>query len=320
MKKLAVSDRLDQPLPGWLSAAMVLGTLAAVMWFEIKRPLRRQKHGKTSRDTRNLAMAAMSAAAISALEAPLVHRLSQMVHRRGWGIVKILRLPRWAEIGSAVVLMDYTLYLWHVLTHKAPPLARFHRVHHADLDMDASTAVRFHFGEMILSIPWRAAQVVLIGAAPRSLSTWQTLTTMAILFHHSNSRLPYAVERWLCRVIVTPRMHGIHHSIILEETDANWGTIFSLPDFLHGTIRLNVPQERVVIGLPLFQSEDELTLTKLIPMPLTAGDPDKQYPAEFLKRDEPQEVPKTVLADGTERGTGRRSQPDAADPLALSIE
>lgn len=278
------------------------------MWFETKRPLRRQHHSKIKRDARNLAMAAMSAGAISALETPLVHRISHMVHRRGWGIAKFFGLPPWAEVGLAVVLMDYTLYLWHVLTHKAPPLARFHRVHHADLDMDASTAVRFHFGEMILSVPWRATQVLLIGAAPLSLSVWQTMTTMAILFHHSNSRIPYAVERWLCRLIVTPRMHGIHHSIILEETDANWGTIFSLPDYLHGTIRLNIPQDKIVIGLPVLRSEDQLTLTKLIPLPVTAGHPDNQRPAELMTRDEPRETPKTMLADGDERGTGWPSE------------
>jgi sterol desaturase/sphingolipid hydroxylase (fatty acid hydroxylase superfamily) len=245
-------------------------------------------------------MAAMSAAAISVCEKPLVRRLSQMVHQRGWGLVKLFKLGVWAEVGLAVVLLDYTLYVWHVLTHKATFLARFHRVHHADLDMDASTALRFHFGEMILSVPWRAAQVLAIGAAPLSLSTWQTVTTMAILFHHSNWRLPYGIERWLCRLIVTPRMHGIHHSIIMEETDANWSTIFSFPDFLHRTIRLNVPQEKLTMGLPVLRSENELTLGKLITMPITAGDPAAQRPPELTRREEPLELRKTVLANGIE--------------------
>ena len=206
-------ERLGRELSGWLAGALVLGTFAAVLWFEIKHPLRQQTQSKLKRDTRNLAMAAMSATAISVVEKPIVRRLSQMVHQRRWGFVKLFKLPVWAEVGSAVALLDYTLYIWHVLTHQMPFLARFHRVHHADLDMDASTAIRFHFGEMILSVPWRAAQVLAIGAAPLSLSTWQTLTTMAIFFHHSNWRLPYGIERWLCRLLVTPRMHGIHHSI-----------------------------------------------------------------------------------------------------------
>jgi sterol desaturase/sphingolipid hydroxylase (fatty acid hydroxylase superfamily) len=243
-------------------------------------------------------MAAISATAISALEKPIVRRLSRMTHQKGWGLVKRFRLPVWAEVSLAVVLLDYTLYIWHVLTHKAPFLARFHRVHHADLDMDASTAVRFHFGEMILSVPWRAAQVLAVGAAPLSLSIWQTVTTMAILFHHSNWRLPYRIERWLCRLVVTPRMHGIHHSIVMEETDANWSTIFSFPDFLHRTVRLNVPQKKLVIGLPTLRDENELTIGKLITMPITAGNPAAQRPKELMKREEPLELPKTALADG----------------------
>jgi sterol desaturase/sphingolipid hydroxylase (fatty acid hydroxylase superfamily) len=289
--------RLGRELSGWLAGALVLGTFAAVLWFEIKRPLRRQMQSKLKRDTTNLAMAAMSAAAIGVLEKPVVRRLSQTVHKRGWGLVKLIKLPAWAEVGSAVVLLDYTLYVWHVLTHKAPLLARFHRVHHADLDMDASTALRFHFGEMILSIPWRAAQVSALGAAPLSLSVWQTLTTMAILFHHSNWRLPYRLERWLCRLVVTPRMHGIHHSVILEEMDANWSTIFSFPDFLHRTIRLNVPQDKLTIGLPVPRSERELIFGKLIAMPVTAGDPAAQRPGESIRRAETLPLPNSILAD-----------------------
>jgi sterol desaturase/sphingolipid hydroxylase (fatty acid hydroxylase superfamily) len=297
-RNTAKGGSLGGELPGWLAGALVLGTFAAVVWFESKRPLRRRTQSKLKRDTRNLAMAAMSATAISLFEKPIVSRLSRIVHRRGWGLAKRFTLPVWAEVGLCVVLLDYTLYVWHVLTHKAPFLARFHRVHHADLDMDASTAVRFHFGEMILSVPWRAAQVVAIGAAPLSLSIWQTLTTMAILFHHSNWRLPYRTERWLCRFIVTPRMHGIHHSVIMEETDANWSTIFSLPDFLHRTVRLNVPQEKLTIGLPVLRNENDLTLRKLITMPIAAGQPEAQRPAELMRREEPLELPKTVLADG----------------------
>jgi sterol desaturase/sphingolipid hydroxylase (fatty acid hydroxylase superfamily) len=302
--------RLGRELPGWIAGALVLGTFAAVLWFETKRPLRQQTQSKLKRDTRNLAMAAMSATAISVFEKPIVRRLSQMVHQRRWGLIKFFKLRVWAEVGLAVVLLDYTLYLWHVLTHKAPFLARFHRVHHADLDMDASTALRFHFGEMILSVPWRAAQVLAIGAAPLSLSTWQTLTTMAILFHHSNWRLPYEIERWLCRLVVTPRMHGIHHSIIMAETDANWSTIFSFPDFLHRTIRLNVPQKKLTMGLPVIRSENELTLGKLMAMPITAGHPAAQRPTELMRREEPLELPNTVLANGMERPSRLSSDPE----------
>lgn len=294
-------EALSEDLPGWLPAALVISTFALVLYFEIKKPLRPQTHKKLRRDARNLALGVLSAAAISVFEKPLVSRLSQFVHARRWGLAKLVRLPLWAEVGLAVVLMDYTLYVWHVLTHKAPFLARFHRVHHADLDMDASTALRFHFGEMILSVPWRCAQILTIGVAPLSLSIWQTLTTMAILFHHSNWRLPYRVERRLCKLVVTPRMHGIHHSVVMEETDSNWSTIFSLPDFLHKTIRLNVPQSELTMGLPAPRDPRDVTLGKLIPMPIAAGQPSAQRPEELMARPEPLKLPRTRLADGIER-------------------
>lgn len=280
------SKSLAGEIPSWLSGGLIFGTLAAAMWYERRRPLRRQTRSDLIRDARNFAMAAMSAAAISVFEKPAVAPLSRRVHGARRGLLPRLNLPVWAEVAAAVVLMDYTLYVWHVLTHKVPLLARFHRVHHADADMDASTAARFHFGEMILSVPWRMAQVALIGVSPLALSAWQTLTTMAIFFHHSNSRLPLRLERLLSRVLVTPRMHGIHHSVIQDETDSNWSTIFSWPDYLHRTIRLNVPQDRIKIGLPTIRREEELTLPKLIAMPLAGGPLKAQRPARARTRPE----------------------------------
>src|SRR5579859_3670499 len=114
--------------------------------------------------------------------------------------------------------------------------------------MDASTALRFHFGEMIASVPWRAVQVVGIGVSPLALSVWQTATLVEIIFHHSNVELPRELERWLCLLIVTPRMHGIHHSTVPEETDSNWSSGLTLWDWLHGTLRLDIPQDAIIIS------------------------------------------------------------------------
>jgi sterol desaturase/sphingolipid hydroxylase (fatty acid hydroxylase superfamily) len=261
------SEALSRELPGWLAGGLVLGTIAAILWFEKRKPLRRERESKLARDSRNLAMGLLSAAAIRFAEKPLVVPLAKKVHERRWGLLPRLNLPPALEVAAAAVLLDYTLYLWHVLTHRVPFLWRFHRVHHADFDLSTTTALRFHFGEMMLSAPWRAAQVATIGAAPRSLSLWQTLTLLAILFHHSNIRLPMAVERRLCRLFVTPRMHGIHHSVVEYETHSNWGTIFSLPDYVHRSIRLNVPQEDIDIGIPAIRDPGMLRLGHLIGMP-----------------------------------------------------
>jgi sterol desaturase/sphingolipid hydroxylase (fatty acid hydroxylase superfamily) len=271
---------LPKAMPGWLNATLICGTFATLLWLEHRRPLRRQTERKLTRNIRNLVLAACSAAAIRLTERPVTDPLTQFVERNRWGLVNLLQLPLWLEVALSVLLLDYTLYLWHVLTHKVPVLWRFHRVHHADLDLDASTALRFHCIEMILSVPWRTAQVLAIGVAPLTLSIWQTATLLAILFHHSNVKIPLYMERWLCRFIVTPRMHGIHHSMVHEETDANWSTIFAFPDYLHRTRKLNVPQQAVTIGVPAYRDPQELTLAKIMAMPFGKQRPTWQLPGD----------------------------------------
>ena len=268
----------DRRIPTWLSGALVLGAFGALVWLEYRRPLRRSVEPKAAHDARDLAMGGLGAATLQVLERPVVEPLAELVERRRWGLLKLVRLPAWVEVPLALVLMDYTLYLWHVLTHRVPWLWRFHRVHHVDLELDAATAVRFHFGELALSVPWRAAQVLLIGTSPRALSIWQTATIGSILFHHSNLRLPVAVERALSRVIVTPRMHGIHHSIVEEETNSNWSNGLALWDRLHGTLRLNVPQEAVTIGLPAYRRPAEVTLGRVLVMPFGPERPSWRLP------------------------------------------
>jgi len=142
-----------------------------------------------------------------------------------------------------------------------------HLPHHADLDLDASTALRFHFGELLASLPLRALQVTLIGAGPLAFSVWQTLFGLSILFHHSTLELPLALERRLLWLVVTPRMHGIHHSIVRREAESNLSSGLTLWDRLHGTLRVNVPQAEVTIGVPAYRQPTDVTLPKVLAMP-----------------------------------------------------
>ena len=254
-------------LPGSATAFVVAAVFAAALVFERRRPLRRRTEREAEHETRNLAMAGLSAVAIRVAEKPLADRLARLVDERRWGLVKSVRLPPALELAAAVVLLDYTLYVWHVLTHRVPFLWRFHRVHHADLDLTASTALRFHFAEMVLSVPWRLAQILVVGASPRSLSVWQTTTLVAILFHHSNARLPLALERRLCRLVMTPRMHGIHHSVVEEERNSNWSTIFAWPDYLHRSARLDVSQDAITIGVPELRDPEALRVAAIVALP-----------------------------------------------------
>ena len=271
-------------LPTWIGASLAAaGAFGALVWLERRRPLRRgEVESKLERDARNLAVAGVAAAALQIAERPVVARLTALVERRKVGLLKQVALPRALEVGLAVVLLDYTLYAWHVLTHRVPLLWRFHLVHHADLDMDASTALRFHFGELLLSVAWRAAQVLVIGVSPQSLSTWQSLLFVSILFHHSNVRLPVEAERRLNKFIVTPRMHGIHHSTVRRERDANWSSGLTLWDKLHGTLRLNVPQAEVEIGVPAYREPAELGLFEILKLPFGAERATRQSPTVVL--------------------------------------
>jgi sterol desaturase/sphingolipid hydroxylase (fatty acid hydroxylase superfamily) len=256
----------NKELPRWIGGVLGLGALLLLAWLEGRRPLRRAVEPKLRRDSRNLTLAGLGAAAVLIAETPVVRLLTRVAAAR-WGLLNVFHLPVWMEIPAALLLMDYSMYLWHILTHRVPFLWRFHLVHHTDLDLDASTALRFHFGEQLASVPWRAGQVVLIGLSPLGFSLWQVLFLISILFHHSEVELPLKWERRLNRIVVTPRMHGIHHSIVRAETNSNWSSGLTLWDRLHGTLRLNIPQRDITIGVPAYRRPEEVTLPKIIRIP-----------------------------------------------------
>ena len=268
----------ERKVPGWVSAPLVVGAFVWLAWLERRRPLRRAVEPKLPREARNLAVAVAGAAALAVAERPVAERLCALVERRRWGLLKLWKLPAWAEVALAVLLLDYTLYHWHVLTHRLPFLWRFHVVHHADLDLDASTALRFHFAELLLSVPWRAGQILAVGVSPLALSVWQTLLLLSVLFHHSNVRLPVGLERRINRFVVTPRMHGIHHSAAEGETNSNWSSGLTVWDWLHGTLNLRVPQEAVNVGVPAYRDPQEVGLLEILKLPFGPVRPTWQTP------------------------------------------
>ena len=239
---------------------------AAVHLLERANPLRRRVEGRAPHVARNLAIAAGAALVARGLERPVVDWIQRIGQRRRWGLVRRLGLPPWAATALSLALLDWTLYLWHVSTHRVPALWRFHRVHHADLDLDASTALRFHPGELLLAVPFRAIQVVALGVAARPLILWETLVLVFILFHHSNLRLPSRLDRLLGIFVITPRVHGIHHSRDRAELHRNFGTLSSLWDRLHGLRVTDVAQESIHIGLP-GQPDDRLGVVESLAVP-----------------------------------------------------
>ena len=240
------------------------------MLGERQRPLRGAKEPRNSHDIRNFAIAALAGLAVRFVEQAAVAPVAALAARKRWGLLNRLRLPGWARLALGGALMDYTLYLWHILTHKVPALWRFHAVHHADLDLSATTALRFHFGEIVLSVPWRALQVLAIGVAPHELKLWQRATLLSILFHHSNLRLDPRAERALMGLVMTPRLHGIHHSRRPCEMNSNWSSGLTLWDRLHRTLRTDVPQRAITIGIPGQRGDRAPTLGQALAMPFFA--------------------------------------------------
>ena len=249
-------------------AALILGALA-LFAAEKKWPLRKQTQAGLPRAITNLALGAMSIATVALVEAPLTKPLADRAERKRAGLVQMLALPTWARDAAAVLLMDYTIYLWHVATHKLPFLWRFHLVHHVDLDLDTTTGLRFHAADMALSAPYRAAQVALIGVSPRALRIWQLWFFASVLFHHSNLALPERIERILARFVTTPRMHAFHHSVVEDETDSNWSSGFSFWDRLHRTFRIDMRQAEITIGVPAYRDSRETRIAASLAMPLT---------------------------------------------------
>ncbi len=252
-----------------MSASFPLIGLAAalIVWAEWRWPLRQRLESVWLRSGRNVALGWLGALTVQLCELPLVYPLSVAVADHRSGLIGWLGLPPILAVPVGLLLMDYSLYLWHRLNHRAAFLWRFHVVHHLDRDMDASTAIRFHFGEHVLSVPWRAAQIALIGIGPSTLALWQTMLFLEIVFHHSNICLPVAIERRLSWLIVTPRLHGIHHSIIRDETDSNWSSGLTLWDRIHGTLRLDVPQQEIDIGVPAYREPNQLSLLSILTQP-----------------------------------------------------
>jgi sterol desaturase/sphingolipid hydroxylase (fatty acid hydroxylase superfamily) len=251
----------------WLAPLAAGGTFVALLLLETLWPLRRPVESKPRRIGRNLALLATSAACVAVLQAGFLAAVIAWAEQHRVGLLWRLALPgRWRVVFGALAL-DYTLWHWHRWNHVVPFLWRFHVIHHADRDLDASTGARFHFGEMSLSVGYRALQMLVIGADATTLAVWNGLLIPAVLFHHSNLRLPPDLDRLLVPFIVTPRMHTIHHSNWGEETNSNWSSLLSIWDRLHGTLRLDVPPESVEIGVPAYVRPEAVTLGRMLSGP-----------------------------------------------------
>ena len=249
---------------------IILLTLFVILFFiESRSPLRKRRQGRWKRIIINSIISIPAFVLLRMLFIPAVVWLAVQNQQWRFGVNYMWETPQWTHIAMSFLLLDYSNYIWHILLHKLPVLWRFHLVHHTDLDLDISTAFRFHFGEMIGSVIFRGAAILLIGVSPVLVIVYEIAFEAATQFHHSNTKLAFRLEKVLNYILVTPRMHGIHHSMVRKETDSNYSVIFSFWDRLHNTVRLNVKQHEVVIGIPHYADEQELTIGRLLKLPFT---------------------------------------------------
>jgi sterol desaturase/sphingolipid hydroxylase (fatty acid hydroxylase superfamily) len=256
--------------------ALVGAVVAGLALAERRRPLRPRVEPDLPHAGRNLAIAALGGAATALAEVALGWPTARAGRARG--LLRILPLPRALRALLGLLLLDYTLWMWHRLNHAVPVLWRFHLPHHVDRDLDASTGLRFHFGELALSAGFRAGQLAVLGVGRGVFLGYQVVLLAGVLFHHSNLRLPIRLERGLCRVLVTPRMHGIHHSIVEAEAGSNFGSLFPWWDALHGTRRLDVPQAALTIGVPAHLDGRDAPLGRVLALPFERLGPSWRLP------------------------------------------
>jgi sterol desaturase/sphingolipid hydroxylase (fatty acid hydroxylase superfamily) len=250
--------------------AVILPAVFVILFIlETKFQLRKRVMSRWQRIFINFIVSIPSFALLRLMFIPLMVWLAYQNQQWNFGLNYLYDAPFWIKFAIAFILLDYSNYLWHIVLHKLPLMWRFHLVHHTDLDLDVTTAFRFHFGELIGSVFFRGAAVLLIGASPLAVLIYEIVFEAATEFHHTNMKLPFKFEKVLNLLFVTPRMHGIHHSMVKRETDSNFSIIFSFWDRIHKTVRLNVPQNQVITGVPVYANENELTIGNLLKLPFT---------------------------------------------------
>lgn len=254
-------------VPALLTLVLVSGLVGAFFVLERFIPLRSHKASLFARLLVNLSLSALTFFVAVILVRPAAMAALQWSNREPFGLIHVIPLPPFVQVLLAFLLMDLSFYWWHLLNHRVPFLWRFHNVHHIDPALDVSSGFRFHFGEVAMSAAFRVVQVALIGISAPVFAVYELIFQANTLFHHSNIRLPIQVERWLNKILVTPRMHGIHHSQVEGETNSNYSVVFSWWDRLHRTLGLNIPQDEIVIGVPAYSNPGDNTITSTLLLP-----------------------------------------------------
>ena len=256
-----------------LRFAVFAGIFVAMALLEVAAPKRHLSAAKARRWLTNLSIVAIDSVVVrlmAALAVPLAAVAAALyAEQRGIGLLNMVVWPAWLELVIALVVLDFAIWLQHLASHKVPVLWRLHRMHHADLDIDVSTALRFHPIEIGLSMLWKIAWVLALGASALSVLLFELILNGCAMFNHANIALPGPLDRIVRLFIVTPDMHRVHHSVERREHDSNYGFNLSLWDRLFSTY---TPQperghQGMTIGLPQYRSDGPTRLIWSLAVP-----------------------------------------------------
>lgn len=246
----------------------------AVAVAETAAPRRPRVLSRWLRWTNNLAVVAVDTLTVRAAFPMLAVGLALVAEDNGWGLLHALALPAPVAFVVAFLLLDLTIYLQHVMFHAVPALWRLHAMHHSDTEIDASTGLRFHPLEILLSMVVKLTVVAALGPPAVAVLVFEVALNATAIFNHGNMRLPESVDRMLRLFVVTPDMHRVHHSVVRAETNSNFG--FNLPwwDRLFGTYTAQpaAGHERMTIGLESFRDVREQWLDRLLLQPFRGPD------------------------------------------------
>lgn len=265
----------NEPL---IRISFFLGILVAMAAWEVAAPRRRREIPRLLRWTSNLGVVVVDTILVR-LTFPIVAvGLALLAEERGWGLFNIFATPAWLAFLVSLLALDLAIYLQHVMFHAVPALWRLHRMHHADLEFDVTTGLRFHPAEILLSMGIKLAVVAALGPPAVAVLVFEVLLNATAMFNHSNIRIPLGLDRILRLIVVTPDMHRVHHSIHPSETNSNFG--FNLPwwDRLLGTYRAQPREghEGMTIGIEQFRTHRDLWLDRMLIQPVRG--PASGYP------------------------------------------
>ncbi len=257
----------------WIRLGISAAVFAVMAGWEVVAPRRSQAIGRWLRWPNNLGILIVDTIILRLLFPTAILGLALGGEERGWGLLNSLPLPRWIAVIVAVIALDLAIYFQHVLFHAVPALWRLHRMHHADVEFDVTTGVRFHPVEIVLSMMIKLGVVLALGAPALAVLIFEVLLNATSMFNHGNVRLAERTDRFLRKIVVTPEMHRVHHSIEPAETNSNFG--FNLPwwDRLFGTYRVQPAggHAGMTIGIDRFRHVEDLRLDRMLIQPLVGS-------------------------------------------------